>query len=158
MRPDEHVSSSRHTQLDLRVAVGLAVDEITPEIRAHGHELTVCLGADPAWVAGDMRRLTEVFSSLLRNAVTHTAPSGQLSVFVHVGGGAVSVHVSDNGRGMSRHSLDRIFARDPGLAESRRLVEQLDGDLVAHSDGLGHGSRFVVRLPALATYRSTLRA
>jgi signal transduction histidine kinase len=164
----DHHAPPRHTFLDLRAAVALAVDDVTPEIRANGHELTVCLGADPVWISGDMRRLTEVFSSLLRNAVTHTLPSGKLSVFVHVSSGSASVHISDNGLGISRDGLDRIFARqapdlvdrlpgDLGLAEARHLIEQLDGDLVAHSDGPGHGSRFVVRLPALAAYRSTLR-
>lgn len=164
----------RHLQIDLRRAVGHALDLITPEIRALGHELTVCLGADPAWIAGDERRLAQVFTSLLRNAVTHTAPSGRLSVFVHVSCGSAAVHISDNGRGIARESLDRIFARrspdvedrrrllgDLSLVESRRIVEQHDGELIAHSDGVGQGSRFVVRLPvltALSTYRSLRRA
>ena len=162
---------TRHAQLDLRVAVGQAVDETTAQIREHGHELTVCLGADPAWVAGDQRRLIQVFATLLRNAVTHTPRSGKLSVFVHSSSGWAAVHVSDNGQGITKDALDRIFARRAGgpddphrprgeltLADARRLVELHDGDITAHSDGLGHGSRFVVRLPVLAAYRSTRRA
>src|SRR5512134_2172622 len=74
----------RRTRFDLRQSVGEAVDAVTPQIRAHGHELTTCLGADPVWIDGDQRRLTEVLSSLLHNAATHTPPSGKLSVFVHV--------------------------------------------------------------------------
>ncbi len=163
----------RHLQIDLRSVVGQAVDIITPDVRVHGHELTVCLGADPAWVAGDQRRLVQVFTSLLRNAVTHTAPSGQLSVFVHVSRGFAAVHISDNGCGIARESMGGIYARrapdledrrrllgDLSLVELRRMIEHHDGELIAHSDGLGHGSRFVVRLPVLttlSTYRSTRR-
>ena len=162
--------ASRHTQLDLRVAVGQAVDETTAQIREYGHELTVCLGADPVWLTGDRRRLIQVFSSLLGNAVTHTPASGKLSVFVHSSTGWASVHVSDNGYGIPRDMLDRILVRraacpdDPpltrselNLAEVRRLIEQHDGEFVAHSDGPGLGSRFVVRLPTLSAYRSLRR-
>ena len=160
----------RHIQLDLRLAVGLAVDAITPQIRAHGHELTVCLGADPVWIAGDQRGLITVFASLLRNAVTHTPPAGKLSVFVHVSSGWAAVHVSDNGRGIPKGSLEHVFDRrtpadggrrltgDISLAEVRCVVEQHRGEIAAHSDGVGHGSRFVVRLPALMSYRSNRRA
>lgn len=152
----------RHTRFDLRQAVGQAVDAVTPLIRAHGHELTTCLGADPVWVDGDERRLTEVLSSLLHNAATHTPTGGKLSVFVHVSCGVASVHVSDNGVGVRKEALEGLFAphvmtgphhaRGDGeldLAESQRIVAQHDGKIVAHSDGPGCGSRFVVRLPAI---------
>ena len=146
----------RRTRFDLRKPVGEAVDAVTPLIRAHGHELTTCLGADPVWIDGDQRRLTEVLASLLRNAATHTPPGGKLSVFVHVSCGLASVHVSDNGCGVKKDALDGLFAphasRADGelaLAEAQRIVARHDGDIVAHSDGLGRGSRFVVRLPAI---------
>ena len=149
----------RRTRFDLRKSVGEAVDAVTPLIRAHGHELTTCLGADPVWIDGDLRRLTEVLSSLLHNAATHTPPGGKLSVFVHVSCGLASVHVSDNGCGVRREALEGLFAPhgdhatradgDLNLAESQRIVAQHDGEIVAHSDGPGRGSRFVVRLPAI---------
>jgi signal transduction histidine kinase len=161
----------RHAQLDLRVAVGRALDLITPQIRANGQELTVCLGADPVWIAGDQRRLVEVFASLVRNAVTHTPPSGRLSVFVHVSCGWASVHVTDSGHGIAKKALDQIFAprassvgghrrgeHELSLAEARRLIERHDGEITAQSDGPGHGSRFVVRLPTVMAYRSNRRA
>ena len=48
-----------------------------------------------------------------------------------------------------------LFTRTPeqkggfgvGLAVARRLVELQGGTLEAYSQGLGHGSEFVVRLP-----------
>ena len=141
----------RRTRFDFRKSVGQAVDAVTPLIRAHGHELTTCLGADPVWIDGDQRRLTEVISSLLHNAATHTPPGGKLSVFVHVSCGVASVHVSDNGCGVRKEALEGLFAPhgELHLAESQRIVAQHDGEIVAHSDGPGRGSRFVVKLPAI---------
>jgi signal transduction histidine kinase len=37
-----------------------------------------------------------------------------------------------------------------GLALVRKLAELHGGSVIAHSDGLSHGSEFVVRLPAHA--------
>ncbi len=72
--------------------------------------------------------------------------------------------MADNGFGIPPQSLDSIFemfAQVPehrarrrgsgglgiGLALSRRLAELHQGSLQAHSDGLGHGSEFRLRLP-----------
>jgi signal transduction histidine kinase len=112
------------------------------------------------WIASDQRVLVQVFTSLLRNAVTHTPPSGRLSVFVHVSCGLASVHVTDSGDGIPRKSMDQIFAPRPSssaghrrtthelsLADIRRLIERHHGEVTAQSDGPGRGSRFVVRLP-----------
>jgi signal transduction histidine kinase len=83
------------------------------------------------------------------------------------------VHISDSGCGIAREALARVFAPRPaeagrtghpsgdlGLAAVRSLIERHEGDIIAHSDGPGLGSRFVVRLPALPappSYRSSTR-
>ena len=68
----------------------------------------------------------------------------------------------DNGRGIDPDMLDEIFdmffqsnnaldrsdgGMGVGLTLVRTLVEMHDGTVTAHSDGLGHGSQFVIRLP-----------
>jgi signal transduction histidine kinase len=92
-------------------------------------------------------------------------------VFVHVSCGWASVHITDSGNGIARKSLDQIFVTRPSfvdghrrsdhelsLADVRRLIERHDGEITAQSDGPGHGSRFVVRLPTVLSYRSNRRA
>jgi two-component system, sensor histidine kinase len=45
-----------------------------------------------------------------------------------------------------------------GLTVARRLVERHGGSIVAHSDGPGRGSEFIVRLPVHAGAHCTLPA
>jgi signal transduction histidine kinase len=74
----------------------------------------------------------------------------------------VELRVRDNGRGIERDLIDRVFDLfmqvDPnagsamgglgvGLALVRRIVELHGGSVQATSDGLGKGSEFIVRLP-----------
>ena len=78
------------------------------------------------------------------------------------------VRVRDTGIGIAPEMLPHVFdlftqadARRPrsqgglgiGLTLVRRLVEMHGGSVEAHSAGLGRGSEFVVRLPALAEGR-----
>jgi CheY-like chemotaxis protein len=82
-----------------------------------------------------------------------------------------SIRVSDNGKGIPRGALETVFELfmqiDPescgtqgglgvGLALVRRIVELHGGRVVAHSDGLNHGSEFVVQLPQLGVVKSEL--
>jgi CheY-like chemotaxis protein len=70
--------------------------------------------------------------------------------------------VRDNGRGIERDSIDRVFDLfmqvDPssgsalgglgvGLALARRIVELHGGSVYATSRGLGKGSEFIIQLP-----------
>jgi two-component system, NtrC family, sensor kinase len=73
--------------------------------------------------------------------------------------GEVELTVSDNGRGMSPATLDRVFepfftekrGQKPGtglgLSITHAILKDHAGSIFAESDGPGTGSRFVVRLP-----------
>jgi CheY-like chemotaxis protein len=77
----------------------------------------------------------------------------------------VVVRVRDDGIGIGQEMLPRVFdlfaqadrslersqgGLGIGLTLVKRLVEMHGGRVEVHSDGLGHGSEFVVRLPATA--------
>jgi two-component system, sensor histidine kinase len=78
------------------------------------------------------------------------------------------LRVKDNGVGISQTDLQRIFglfvqAGNPytrqqggigiGLSLVQALVRLHDGTVAVHSQGLGCGSEFVVRLPAATSAR-----
>ncbi len=112
------------------------------------------------WVQGDESRLTQVLNNLLTNAARFGKEKTQVRLTIDEG--MAQLAVSDDGVGMDRAMLERVFepffqAPQPlarhtgglglGLAIVRRIVELHGGTVAAHSDGPGKGSRFEVKLP-----------
>jgi len=106
-----------------------------------------------------------VVSNLLNNAAKYTPASGRIELSAQVEGPYAVICVTDNGTGISTDMLPRVFdlfaqvdhtlARAQGglgigLSLVKKLVELHGGDIRAESRGLGHGSRFTVRLPLAA--------
>ena len=123
-------------------------------------------------VHADPARLTQAVQNLLANALRHTPPGGVITVAVRGAGAAagdsVEVIIGDDGSGIEPEHLEYVFdrfyrtdrsrSRDSGgaglgLAIVRAIVEAHDGAVSAQSKGVGQGSVFTVRLPALLPTR-----
>jgi CheY-like chemotaxis protein len=104
-----------------------------------------------------------VFSNLIHNAAKFSTPGAPIWIKGHREDGAAILKVRDRGIGIDPSVLPHVFeafAQGPqtldraqgglglGLAIARGLVELHGGSISAHSRGPGHGSEFVVRLPA----------
>jgi CheY-like chemotaxis protein/anti-sigma regulatory factor (Ser/Thr protein kinase) len=138
-----------------------AVSLATPLIAERRHELvTERQGAD-VFVDGDEVRLTQVLANLLNNAARYTEPGGRINLSVMASGSGVEFVVKDNGRGIPKELLPRVFdlfvqerEGGGGLGIGLTLVKQLvgmhEGRVEAHSEGTGKGSEFRVWLPACA--------
>jgi signal transduction histidine kinase len=147
--------------VDLNELVARAVESSQPAIDARGQVLVVDLPRRPLWVETDPVRLEQVLINLFTNAAKHGGPNGLIRVTVVREGAGVQIGVQDGGTGIAPDLLPRVFdlfaQAQPGaglgigLALVRNLVEALGGSIQAHSEGLGHGSEFVVRLPGLAS-------
>jgi PAS domain S-box-containing protein len=144
-------------------AVRVAVDVIRPIIEARRQHLTVSMPPDPVPVDGDLARLTQVVTKLLQNATKFTHEGGEIGVDVSRSDGEIVLRVADNGRGIDPEFLPQVFAlfaqgdrpsehESAGLGVGLTLVQQLaelhGGRAGAHSEGIGRGAEFVVRLPA----------
>lgn len=154
----------RREVVDLRSVFVDAIDMAQPLIESREHHLEVVQFTEPLWVSADPARLIEVVSNLLNNAATYTPKGGCIWASAAKEGQAVTVRIRDNGAGIPKEMLSRVFelfARsDPagassaglgiGLALVRRLVELHGGTVEATSDGPAKGSEFVVRLPMLS--------
>jgi signal transduction histidine kinase len=150
--------------LEIALAVRDAVEAIRPAVAQARHVLRTDIPTSGLLVDGDEGRLTQVVSNLLVNAVRYTEPGGTITVTGARAGGDVVLRVSDNGRGIEPALLPQIFdsfgkpgssglppgaGLGLGLTIVRSMIELHGGTVTAHSDGLGRGSTFEVRLPAL---------
>jgi signal transduction histidine kinase len=156
----------RPQRIELASIIHQAVEISRPLITAGKHELRVSLPPAPIWVQADPVRLAQIFGNLLNNACKFTEPKGQIVVTAKADSGKAIVSVADTGIGIAPDQLDHIFEMflqvDKSLERTRsglgigltlvkRLVELHGGRIEARSDGLGHGSEFVVFLPMLAS-------
>ena len=153
----------RREIVDLAAAVAKAIEVSRPLIDQKGHTLTIDLPPDPIRLDADPTRLGQVLENLLINAAKYTDPGGHIDLSARREGGAVVVRLRDDGIGIDPEKLPGIFGLfvqaerrldrsqgglGLGLSLVQTLVELHGGVVSAHSDGLGLGSEFVVRLPA----------
>ncbi len=115
-----------------------------------------------ALVRGEPEQLRVVFRNLLDNALRHAGSTAPVELsLAPAGDGRLEVVVADHGIGIPRRALRRIFLPFHQLgpeADSRRglglglsivqnIIRSHGGSVQARSEGVGHGARFVVRLP-----------
>ena len=150
--------------LDTREALSESIEQVRPLLDERAHTLTVEMPDNPILVAGDHRRLVQVFTNLLVNSAKYTPPGGSLHVHADAAGPEIRIRFKDNGIGMSPELSARAFtlfsqgapsSHQPhaglgvGLALVKTLVELHQGTVQASSAGEGLGTEMLVRLPIL---------
>jgi signal transduction histidine kinase len=112
-------------------------------------------------VLADRKRIGQVFSALIRNALAHTAAGGSVIVRAEPDGERTRFSVIDKGHGIAPEHRERIF--EPfyqvpgtedlggvglGLAVARDIVQAQGGEIHCESEGEDRGATFWFTLPA----------
>ena len=149
-------------RVELKAVVNDALEVVRSYIELHGHDLVIDLPDRPVFLNGDATRLAQILSNLLNNAAKYTNRGGRVTLTARVEDKNLIVCVADNGIGIAPDMLANVFEMfvqvdstlertnaglGVGLSLARRLVELHHGSIEAHSDGIGRGSDFTVRLP-----------
>jgi PAS domain S-box-containing protein len=155
----------RRRRVELAPVVQQAVEAVRAQYQVMNQELTVTLAPRALYLDADPARVAQVLGNLLNNASKFTDNGGHVWLTVQDAGGQVVIRVRDNGVGVDAADLPRVFDMftqvDTSLERSRgglgigltlvkTLVEQHGGSVEAHSEGLGRGSEFIVRLPLVS--------
>lgn len=129
-----------------------------PLLEEQGMDYCLDIPEGPFWVCLDPDGYARVLNNLLQNGLAHSRAS-RLRVTVGQKGGELQVTVADNGVGIPRADLDRIFDRlyrcDPsrstkgsglGLSIVRELVTRMGGRITVQS-APGQGTLFLLCFP-----------
>lgn len=151
--------------LDLAILVRGLVETFLPAAKDAGIELVAEITTAPSTVFADRKRITQVVTNLVSNAIKFTPPGGRIVVRVETDGAMAIVEVEDTGQGMKPDAIPELFecyrqscapatARNGlglGLYIVRQLVQLHGGIVEASSPGPGLGSKLTVRLPLRET-------
>lgn len=148
--------------LEAKKIIDNALEQVRPLLEKQRHELTVRISPEVAFVKGDPKRLVQILSNVLNNAVKYTPSSGKIVLSIDVTDSDVIFSVTDNGIGIPSEILSHIFEMFTqaqrtsdrtqgglgiGLALVKSLVELHNGTIEAYSDGPDKGSRFTITFP-----------
>ncbi|KXJ98710.1 MAG: sensor signal transduction histidine kinase [Acidobacteria bacterium OLB17] len=151
-------------ELDLADAVSEAIEMVRSRRNLDDGCIRLTTPKERVIILGDPRELQTVFTNLLENAVKYSPDEVRVSVrLVASSAKYAEVYVRDNGIGIARGDLKRVFKRfyrsknvrsapavkgtGLGLSIVRAIVEKHGGRVTAESRGEGRGSTFRVRLP-----------
>ncbi|MDO4912750.1 MAG: cell wall metabolism sensor histidine kinase WalK [Lactobacillus sp.] len=119
------------------------------------------LGSQALWVEIDTDKMMQVIDNIVNNALKYSPDGGTITIKLVQNGNRVILSISDQGLGIPRKDLDKIFDRfyrvdkarsraqggtGLGLAIAKEIVEAHKGRIWADSRE-GHGSTFYISLP-----------
>ena len=144
--------------------VRAAVDSMSPAADAKSIALQVVLDPRADVIMGDAQRLQQAVWNLVSNAIKFTPKGGKVQVRLERINSHLEIVVADNGQGIDKRALENVFERfwqagphtaergmGLGLSIVQHIVNLHGGTVTAHSDGLGMGSVFIIRLPLPVT-------
>lgn len=112
------------------------------------------------YIECDQEKIERIFLNLISNAIKFTDENGEISISVDFTDEWVKISVKDNGSGISKNNINKIFNRyvqddnntttskgsGIGLALVKSFVEMHGGKIELNSI-LGQGSEFIVYIP-----------
>lgn len=160
---DDLRNIARPVQLQrLDMDVNHALEGVVESMRTQADEAGVALALDagrgPLVIDGDPLALSRVYRNIIANAIQATARGGRVDVRSLAAGDRVIVRIADTGCGIPPERIGSIFddfvttkhrGLGLGLAVSKRIIEQLDGQVTVQSK-VGAGTTFELDFPAAA--------
>ena len=153
-------------ELDINDLIANVANTFNIKVEKSGGTIDVDLGAEKSNIYADQMHITNVLFNLLDNAVKYRRESVPLRLMVRTrnDGNKVVISVEDNGVGIKKENLKKIFDRfyrvptgnvhnvkgfGLGLAYVRKVIEDHMGSIRAEN-GIGNiGTTFIIILPTI---------
>jgi two-component system sensor histidine kinase VicK len=167
-RLDNKKTQWKISRYDMNKTLKHLCDVMADMAKDRGHELSLNINGDPLpEMSGDKERIEQVLINIMTNAIKYTPDNGKIEVDAYSEHKNVVIRVKDNGIGISKEDLPRLFERfyradksrtnDPtvatetggtglGLAIAKEMVEAHGGKINLESER-GKGTCVTIVLP-----------
>lgn len=147
----------KHEAINLPELIGEVLGFLEKEVKYRNIEVDVRNRSETSQIKSDRGQLQQVFLNLVNNAVSAVDDGGRIDIEIaQRNGKALTVDISDDGRGIPKENQERIFepffttkqgeGTGLGLSITYGIVKKLGGDISVKSE-VGRGSCFTVVLP-----------
>ncbi len=160
-RFDINKTDNKKVEFDLGELVKRTYDKISIEADKRGHEVECYVTADVPKICADKDGIEQVLLNIMSNAIKYTPDYGNIKIYVGFVYNHAYVKVIDNGIGIPKKELKRVFERfyrvdkarsreqggtGLGLAIAKEIVERNQGSIDINSTE-GKGTELIIRLP-----------
>ena len=136
-------------------------DKIKNQDETKKYEIIRDYSITPIWVEIDTDKMTQVIDNIMNNAIKYSPDGGTITVSVRTTDVQLILSISDEGLGIPKQDLPKIFDRfyrvdkarsraqggtGLGLAMAKEIIKQHHGFIWAKSE-YGKGSTFTIVLP-----------
>jgi len=156
-----HRDSIRKSDFDLRNLINEVALGFGHALASKQHKLTVISYGSDFRIKADVDRIEQVFVNLIDNAIKYTKEGGQIEARLFEENETITVTVGDNGIGIPKEHLDRVFERfyradkarsrevggtGLGLSIAKHIVMAHNGEIRIESE-VNKGTKVSVTLP-----------
>jgi signal transduction histidine kinase len=139
-----------------------AVDSVKDQLESKGIKIEVKTDAPNGKFMGDEARIKQVLLNLIDNAAKYSPENPSITISSKTEGGKIIVAIKDNGIGVKKDRINKIFERfyqadtsytrkfgglGLGLTISKEIIDAHGGRIWAESQGENKGSMFCFELP-----------
>lgn len=163
---DRKAATFKCKELDANVLIQDTVNTFRLKVEASGGSIDAHLDAPDAIIYADEMHFTNVIFNLMDNAVKYKSPERDLhlTVTTHDENNRLVITIKDNGIGIRRDDLKKIFDKfyrvhtgnrhdvkgfGLGLAYVNNVIKAHNGHIHAESD-YGKGTTFIISLPLMS--------
>lgn len=149
-------------ECDIRDTINSVVREKENESNGKHIKIETHLPDELPMVLADSGQIKKVIANLMDNAIKFTGDGGRIDVLAKESGENIEISVSDNGKGISKDDMKRIFDKEYlmerygekgfGVALGLPLVKSIieaHGGVVFASSTVGEGSKFSFVIPKM---------
>ena len=162
-RYDTNRMTRELTIFDLGEVAKKCQEKLAIEIEKKKQNVECYVTADVPPIEADKNGIERVILNVLSNAVKYTQEEGNIKIYVGFVYNDAYIKVIDNGIGIPKDDLSRVFERfyrvdkarsremggtGLGLSIAKEIIEQNNGSIDIKSE-LGKGTEVVIRIPAV---------